>query len=163
MRLKWIKGLLVATALVSLVGTTALAGHHTIEDSWKITSPTPGATVTGPDVTLTIDPGKVVVTKPGAKVSGEGHWHFFVDGKEVGKGPTNSFTYKGLAPGDHTLRVELAYGDHTRYPGNYFREVAIKVALPKTGLNLGLLSAVGLALLAAGLALVLRRPRLSQR
>lgn len=138
-----------------LLGAWTLA-HAAPEDTWKIVSPGPGANVTGPDVTLQVDPGEIKVVAPGPVVSGEGHWHFFVDGEEVGKGTANTFTYKGLAPGKHVLKVELHQGNHTLYPSGGEREVTINVVLPNTGGSVIPYLVGGLLLLAVGLFLTRR-------
>lgn len=140
--------LLLALVMVGALAASALAEGP--QDTYKISSPADGAVVTGPDVTITVDPGQVKVTKPGAVVPGEGHWHFFVDGTEVGKGPVNTFTFKGLTVGKHTLRIELHQGDHSPYPGDTGREITITVGLPKTGSGLALSAGLGLGLLLLG-------------
>jgi LPXTG-motif cell wall-anchored protein len=146
--------LMLAVLLCALLAVPALANG--VENSWKITAPAEGATVTGTEVTVTVDPGQVKVVKPGTPVAGEGHWHYLVDGQEVGKGPVNSFTFKNLTPGKHVLRVELHQNDHSPYPGAA-KEVTVNVALPNTGSNATLWAALGAMMLVAGGFLVLRR------
>jgi len=151
---KWV-AVIFAVLLVS-VATTALAEGP--QDSWKITGPANGANVTGPDVTVTVDSGQIKVVKPGGPVTaGEGHWHFFVDGTEVGKGPVHSFTFQGLTPGKHELKVELHNNDHTPYPGDTGRIIAVNVALPNTGANVYVLALSGALLVGAGAVLLRRR------
>lgn len=144
--------------LVACLFVLALAGIAAAapEDTWRITSPANGSTVTGPDVTITLDPGEMKIVPPGGPVTaGEGHWHFFVDGNEVGKGPMNSFTYTGLSVGSHVLRVELHHNDHTLYAYGSADEVTVTVGLPKTGGNVLLYTALGAGLI--GIGLLLRR------
>jgi LPXTG-motif cell wall-anchored protein len=150
-----LRSILLATLLLGLVATAALAAGE--ENSWKITSPANGSNVTSSTVTVTVDPGQIKVVKPGPVVLGEGHWHFLVDGQEVGKGPTNTFEFKGLTPGKHLLEVQLHLGDHTPYPGATPQQVTVNVALPNTGTNLPLLVTAGGLMLVAGGALLLRR------
>lgn len=147
-------GLLMGAALLAASSFASAAGP---EDTWKIAAPANGASVTGKDVTLTVDPGQIKVVAPGAVVVGEGHWHFFADGKEVGKGPLNTFVFKDLAPGKHILKVELHQGDHTPYPGDTGREITVNVSLPNTGTGTLTYAAVGLALLAMGGYMLSRR------
>lgn len=142
---KLIVMILAAMMLLSLASVAAAAP----QDTWKIVSPAGGTNVIGSEVTITLDPGEIKVAKPGAVVAGEGHWHFLLDGKEVGKGPVNEFTFKALTPGKHLLKVELHQGDHSPYPGDTGREITVNVALPNTGAGLGWLAAAGLALLGA--------------
>lgn len=146
---------LLALTLLCFVSTSALAAGP--ENSWKITSPANGANVSGSSVTVTVDPGQMKIVKPGPVVTGEGHWHFLVDGQEVGKGPTNTFEFKNLTPGKHVLEVQLHTGDHSPYPGATPQQVTVNVALPNTGTNLPLLVAAGALMLVAGGALLLRR------
>lgn len=152
MRKWWV--LLLTVIFLSVSGSVFAVGP---QDTWKITSPANGATVTGPDVTVTVDPGDMKIVAPGPVVAGEGHWHYSVDGQDVGKGPMNTFTYKGLTPGKHTLRVELQQGDHSPYPGDTGREVTVNVALPNTGTNTAAMVGAGLVLLLAGGYLFWRR------
>ncbi len=154
-------GIVFTLALVLGVASAAVAAGE--ENSWKITAPAGGATVNGASVTLTVDPGMIKVAKPGAVVAGEGHWHFFLDGKEVGKGPANSFEFKDLTAGNHTLGVELHQGDHTPYPGAKPQMVNVTVKLPATGTNTAVYAGLGLLLLVAGAFLFRRRGAVAAR
>lgn len=145
-----------AVVLASLLLGAWTFAYAAPQDTWKIVSPAPGANVTGPDVTLQLDPGEIKVVAPGPVVAGEGHWHFFADGAEVGKGPANTFTFKGLSPGTHILKVELHQGDHTLYPSGGERTVTVNVVLPNTGGSVIPYLIGGLLLLAAGLLLFRR-------
>ncbi|MDB4895161.1 MAG: hypothetical protein JWN15_1423 [Firmicutes bacterium] len=87
--------LIPALFLLAATGTALAEGP---QDTWKITAPADGASTKASEVTVTVDPGQMKIVPPGAVVAGQGHWHFMVDGREVGKGAANSFTYKGLTP-----------------------------------------------------------------
>lgn len=158
MRKRWV--FLFALMILSVSGSVFAAGP---QDTWKIAAPANGVNVTGSDFTLTVDPGQIMVVKPGPVVAGEGHWHFFADGKEVGKGPVNTFTYQGLTPGKHTLKVELHQGDHSPYPGDNGREITVNVALPNTGTNTVAMVGAGLTLLLTGGYLFSRKGALQAR
>jgi len=98
-----------------------------------IVSPKNGDT-TGTDVTVTLSKqGPVTIEKAsGAKADGVGHYHLFLDTAAVADGtvipPTDAhvihigtgdstYTFKGLAPGAHTLVAVIGYGDHSAMPG----------------------------------------------
>lgn len=96
-----------------------------------ITSPAKGAT-TGTDVVVTLRATGVTIAKAdGGKVEGVGHHHLFLDtiptpdnipipptsAKIVHIGTGDStFTFKGLAPGQHQIIAVLGYGNHSPMP-----------------------------------------------
>lgn len=93
----------------------------------RIVVPTDGDT-TGPDVTVVLAKEGVVIEKAsGVRVDGIGHHHLFLDSAAVSDGevipPTSSrvvhigtgdstHTFKGLAPGPHSIIAVIGYGDH---------------------------------------------------
>lgn len=88
---------------------------------------------------------------------GHGHWHLYVDGQLAGLSASNVADV-ALTPGQHTLRVSLHNNDHAPVKDAQADQVTVTAvaSLPKTGTP-WLYGWAGLALLAAGLALV-RRP-----
>lgn len=84
---------------------------------------------TGRDVTVVLGQTGVTIAKAdGNKVEGTGHYHLFLDTPPSPDGapipPTSAsvvhigtgdstFTFKGLAPGQHEIIAVLGYGDHT--------------------------------------------------
>lgn len=124
-----------------LIAGTALAAGP--EESWSIKS----ATAAGNKVTVTVDPGQLKIVAPGEVKPGEGHWHWYLDGKELGKGPKNEIVFENVAPGQHTIKIELHDGSHKLINA---RETTVTVALPRTGGSVGLLLAAGAAALGAG-------------
>lgn len=50
-----------------------------------------------------------------SKKEGEGHLMVFVDGKKMSDIYSAAFVIKGLAKGNHLIKVELAYNDSTSY------------------------------------------------
>jgi len=116
------------TAKTAAGQSTAAAPVH---DAVIITSPTKGAT-TGTDVTVTMRATGVTIAKAdGAKVDGVGHYHLFLDtiptpdnipipptsAKIVHIGTGDStFTFKGLAPGQHRIIAVIGYGNHSPMP-----------------------------------------------
>lgn len=94
----------------------------------RITSPAKNDS-TGPDVTVVLTETGVTIAKAdGKKVEGVGHYHLFLDTPPSPDGapipPTSknvvhigtgdsTYTFKGLAPGQHELIAVIGYGDHT--------------------------------------------------
>ncbi|HLD57349.1 MAG TPA: hypothetical protein VJA47_03530 [archaeon] len=97
--------LVVAVVLVS--GCAQQAATLTI------TSPTEGQEVVGPDVTIKFSTSLKVVAPSDKNVEGEGHYHMFVDGGTYIPVSAAEYTIKGLAAGNHTVKVELHKNDHT--------------------------------------------------
>ena len=100
-------GALAFGLLAACGGSSGAAGGS---PSVTITSPADGATVGG-DVEVAWDSS----VELGPPDSGRDHVHVFVDGHSndytvVGG---NSFTVKGLSPGEHTLDVTLQHADHS--------------------------------------------------
>ncbi len=94
-----------------------------------IVSPKEGDT-TGTDVTVVLaKEGPVAIAKAsGAKTEGEGHYHLFLDTTVTAEGQVippatkhiihigtgdSTYTFKGLAPGQHEIVAVLGYGDHS--------------------------------------------------
>jgi hypothetical protein len=122
------------TSVGDTAATTA-AGKSTaaapVRAAVTIVSPARGAT-TGTDVTVTLRAQGVTIAKAdGAKVAGVGHYHLFLDtiptpdnipipptsAKIVHIGTGDStFTFKGLAPGQHRIIAVIGYGDHSPMP-----------------------------------------------
>ncbi len=48
-------------------------------------------------------------------VDGEGHVHLYVDGEKITRVYAPTYTHSGLAPGVHTVRVELSTNEHHPY------------------------------------------------
>jgi hypothetical protein len=100
--------LVVAGGLLAACGGDS--GASSGSPSVTITSPADGATV-GQDVDVSWNTS----VKLGPPDSGRDHVHVFVDGQSddytvVGG---NSFTVKGLSPGQHTIDVTLQHADHS--------------------------------------------------
>ena len=111
-------GLVVTPAAVPAAPATAV----------RITSPAKNDS-TGPDVTVMLAQTGVTIEKAdGKKVETIGHYHLFLDTPPSPDGapipPTSknvvhigtgdsTYTFKGLAPGQHELIAVIGYGDHT--------------------------------------------------
>ncbi len=126
------KNLWGISILVTLVIFTVFAGCTSTNyqtPSLTITQPQNGATITGSDVTVSIQVSNFnLVDKLGqGNVAGEGHVHYFIDvtapttpnqpavttpGTYVATVAT-SYTWTNVSAGMHTFSVELVNNDHT--------------------------------------------------
>lgn len=94
-----------------------------------IVSPKDGDS-TGADVTVVLSKeGPVAIEKAsGAKAEGVGHYHLFLDTTAIADGQVippatkhmihigtgdSTYTFKGLAPGQHEIVAVIGYGDHS--------------------------------------------------
>lgn len=154
-----------------------------------ITSPVNGATVAGPDVTVTVNyTGPTLVPGPQATSKNDLHLHYLLDQDPspyrsgttpIPMGNPNivhtaalSNTFSGVAPGAHRVTVIVGYSDHTAVQPPVDPSASFTVAgqatapaqLPRTG-DLGdpamLFIVLGLFGVLVGTALRLRltRPR----
>ena len=146
---------IIPALLLLLVSGSALAAGP--EDTWKITAPADGAKIKESEVTVTVDPGQMKIVAPGKVVAGEGHWHFLVDGKEVGKAAANSYTFKDLSPGKHVLEVALHQGDHTPYPNDKGRKVTVNVGSAVSSGAMAAYAVAGVAVLGGAVYLLARK------
>lgn len=122
--------MLVAVAVSStMVGCScgrppADAGGETVTDgggssgesggapALEVLHPKEGATVKAGEVTVRLKVSNLrLVPGGGARVAGEGHVHYMLDGDLTMK-PADSFTFSDVARGQHTLVVELVGNDH---------------------------------------------------
>lgn len=119
-----------ATAAAAPGGTAAAAPAAAPATAGvAIVSPKEGDS-TGADVTVVLSKeGPVTIEKAsGTKVEGVGHYHLFLDTMIVAQGQVippatkhmvhigtgdSTYTFKGLAPGQHELVAVLGYGDHS--------------------------------------------------
>lgn len=139
----------------------------------RILSPQEGATLTGPDATIQMEAiGVTIKPANGNRTPGEGHYHLYLDtdpqltsetpiGQEAVHTAQNSYTFKALAPGKHTVTVVLADGQHIPFDPSVTAKVSFTVAAPEPNLWFVL----GVALVAVALLLIVlqmtRRPRQS--
>lgn len=93
----------------------------------RITSPADGATVDGPDITVTLDVMDVEIVPAGDTTGGTGHHHLYLDADltpadqpvpsvpgsivHMGDGSA-SYTFSGVEPGEHRLIAVVADGVH---------------------------------------------------
>jgi hypothetical protein len=117
----------------------------------QITRPQPGEPITSAEVLVALaTTGAVAVAPPGASEwPGPGEFHILLDGVDVLQTPQLQFSIQPVAPGPHTLRVELQ--DWTGGPAAP-AEVAFTVAPapPPTGSSwwlAGTVAALGVVLL----------------
>jgi hypothetical protein len=109
---KW--ALLGIVTFLSLMVINNL-GMAAEQSSVKIVSPKEGETVQGPKVKAVIKTENFKLCEEcigKASKPGEGHAHFFLDGKLQVHGG-DSFEFEGVKPGPHTLLVEIRNNDHS--------------------------------------------------
>lgn len=91
------------------------------EPSITITAPADGSTVQGSSFSMTVDISNFVLCGDcfgKALVSGEGHWHVFLDQVDMphmltmAGDTTQTVSLKGVTPGWHTFYVALVPNDH---------------------------------------------------
>ncbi len=114
------------------VGSAAAGGTT---PAITFTTPTEGATVSGPDVTLTFSVSNFQVVGPpedGKNVDGKGHFHGYVDGGDYIPIASNSYTAKGLTSGKHTFKLDLRNNDHSAYSPAVMKEITFTVGSTKT-------------------------------
>lgn len=59
-------------------------------------------------------------------IHGKGHAHIYLDGKMIAQVFDSEFILSKLPKGEHELRVELAYGNHTPYPVEATQKLVVK-------------------------------------
>ncbi|MGO0061078.1 hypothetical protein ACTID9_13845 [Brevibacillus fluminis] len=59
-------------------------------------------------------------------VHGKGHAHIYLDGKMIAQVFDSEFILSKLPKGEHDLRVELAYGNHTPYHVEASQKLVVK-------------------------------------
>jgi plastocyanin len=144
------KSQLVYLALLLLMAMlAAFAGCATQQPSpmITITSPQNGATVQAGSVPVTVQVSNFnIVDRQGqANAAGEGHVHFYLDAGTVPQTPGQpaipsnaqvqwahvsgtSYTFTGVAPGTHTIAVQLANNVHTPVIPLAYQTVTVTVA-----------------------------------
>jgi hypothetical protein len=147
--------------------------------SLEISGPAEGSTVEGTDVTVTFQVSGISIVpspvpleqagqQPEANRPGEGHLHLMLDlGSLVVWSETTPYTFTNIPPGEHQLMVEIVNNDHSSLTPPVVRQVRFRTSasqvMPNTGVErsarpmseAGLLAAIGLLIVGAGL--VLRR------
>jgi len=112
--------------------TTQVTPAAAISPGLSITSPKDGASMTGTTipVTITVTNFRISDKQGQANVAGEGHVHFYLDVSPVPSDPAKpaipadtgaawahvsgtSYTFANVAPGMHTVSVQLVNNDHT--------------------------------------------------
>lgn len=114
-----------ATAVPSIAPTVASAGSAASSvPTVMVLSPKDGETVASPDVTVTFRAtGVTIATADSKDTPGVAHYHVILDdtvtpGQPIARDETHVHTtetttiLKGVKPGPHTIRVDLANGLH---------------------------------------------------
>lgn len=119
---------LLLILLLSGCGTYGAPAGGEAAGSFEITSPAAGASVEGPSVTLQVEVANLLLQTPGGgNQPNQGHLHLYLDG-----GSDYDVVYEAthalaLAPGEHTLRVELRNNDHSPLSPPVAQEVSFTV------------------------------------
>jgi len=104
--------MLIAFLTAVILNYPAMAAERAMV---KVVSPQEGETVQGPKVkaSIKVENFKLCGDCIGkTSKAGEGHAHFFLDGKlQVHGGDT--FEFEDVKPGPHTLMVEIRNNDHS--------------------------------------------------
>jgi len=116
-----------ATEMPAAAEETAPMEEMTSQAAVAIVSPTAGAEVEGPDVTVQLEATGVEIVPAGEIMEGSGHHHIFLDADVSPEGapiPTvpgevihlgdgsASYTFEGVEPGEHRLITVVADGVH---------------------------------------------------
>lgn len=109
------------------MGGTEASAEASAAGDVRITSPAQGATVEGPEVTVTLDALSVEIVPAGDTTGGTGHHHLYLDadltpaGEPVPSVPgsiihmgdgSSTYTFTEVAPGEHRLIAVVADGVH---------------------------------------------------
>lgn len=121
-------GLYTVKATGILSGRVGVAPLELVAPAPKLTviSPKPGEAITGTEVTVKMEATGTLITRPdGSKDPGKTHLQLLLDvAPPAGTGPVpvqppyvhtteTTYTFKDVQPGEHTLIVQVAYGDHS--------------------------------------------------
>ncbi|MBI4217093.1 MAG: hypothetical protein HY687_06905 [Chloroflexi bacterium] len=122
-------GLFVLALVAAACGTTGY-GTTSYSPTLSIVSPSEGATVTGPDVPVSIAVSYFTLDNNAigkAPEAGKGHWHLVIDGQLQGPVGTAAGVAKGLTPGRHVIKAELHNNDHSALNPVVEKSVTINV------------------------------------
>jgi len=161
--------LFLVSALIAFGACTYSSGYvaNAAAPTISIVSPTNGATLSAGDIPVTVSVSNfAVVDKQGqANVSSEGHVHFYLDVSApttpgqpaVPAGGTwahvsgLSYTFTNVAPGTHTITVQLVNNDHTPVVPLATASITINVtAVPAAAPTISITAPISGATLPAG-------------
>lgn len=95
--------------LIAAAGVATLAMTQAQQPSLRVLSPENGATVGGPNVELRMDVRGVELTP--RESSNSAYVQLKLDELPPVKSYTDTFTFQGVAAGNHMVRIELRRGD----------------------------------------------------
>lgn len=85
----------------------------------QLTSPKTGTSLSGSSVTVSFTTKNITLVNPATHptdVKGEGHVHLYLDQRPVVMIHAHHYTFTGLKPGVHHLKVELVTNTMVPYP-----------------------------------------------
>ncbi|MBI2598682.1 hypothetical protein HYW40_00460 [Candidatus Curtissbacteria bacterium] len=118
---KFITSTALVTAFVAVFATPALAQSSQAAPSLKILTPGPAQTIYGNTVPVLISVENLELTDYQTSALpqlGQGHIHLWLDddtltNESAIKVTTDTHTFSGVTPGDHTLVAEIVNNNHT--------------------------------------------------
>lgn len=118
--------------MLAIFSILLVAGCTSQTATVSIISPVQGQVISGSTVMVELSAANIGLAAPnGTAVEGEGHFHVWIDDANEKRGPMTTFTYNDVAPGQHTIKVELHRGDHSLYEGTA-KTVTFTVSQPGT-------------------------------
>lgn len=80
------------------------------------------------DVIVSLSTADFVLKQPGGEAkAGEGHFHLILDNQALVELSSKTHTFKDIATGSHTLKVEIVNNDHTGYTPKITKTIAFTV------------------------------------
>ncbi len=100
--------------------------------SFTLSSPANGETITTQEGSASITfklSTKNLVTKPlgGQAKTGEGHFKIILDGNTVGTFASKTYQLDNIAPGEHTVKIELVNNDGKPYSPAIYKQITFTV------------------------------------
>jgi len=88
----------------------------TLEPSVRIVSPETGDLITGDTIDIELEIVGFIMDREAmgtARVDGRGHWHLFLDGRQVQIKAGEATTLDLVPTGPHNIRISLRNNDHS--------------------------------------------------
>lgn len=150
-RLQSVKVWGVVIMMVGVALALAACGEKTTPPTLSITSPANNATVGSQDVAVSVQVANIKLVEQQAKPkTGEGHLLYYLDmeaptaaGKPAvpasgtwARSANTSYTFKNVAPGKHTIAVQVVKNDDTPFKPPVVAKVTVQVPAPKPTLTI---------------------------
>lgn len=98
--------------------------------TFVIRSPAQGQVIQGSTIPVILDGVQniILVTPNGLAAEGQGHFHLYLDNSNEILTPRLEYDYQNVAPGEHTVRIEMRRGDHLPFNPAVIKAVSFTVA-----------------------------------